>query len=120
MFSLLVLSLALSTASTATPAVVPDDPLVTPLPAVVIVPGEISPIKVDLPESKFDAMEVRPDSDICYKIRAYVFTKGPDPKFVRETTCGPKRPVAKDAEGATKPKLMPLNTTVKPSQSPDR
>ncbi len=64
--------------------------------------------------SSFDAMEVRPESDICYKIRAYIFSQGSHPKLLRETTCGPKAPEARQTDGF-KPQLMPLDVTVKPA-----
>ena len=59
--------------------------------------------------SSFDAMEIHPEGDICFKIRAYIFSSGPVPKLMRETTCGPKRGVLKSIDSA-KPKLLPLDT----------
>jgi hypothetical protein len=58
----------------------------------------------------FDAMEIHPDADVCFKIRAYIFSTGPVPKLLRETTCGPKRGAVKSIEGA-KPKLVPVDAS---------
>jgi hypothetical protein len=63
----------------------------------------------------FDAMEVHPASDICYKIRAYIFSQGSHPKLLRETTCGPKAPVARQVDGS-KPHLVPLDVKDKSAQ----
>jgi hypothetical protein len=62
----------------------------------------------------FDAMEIQPESDICYKIRAYIFSQGSHPKLLRETTCGPKAPEARQTDGF-KPQLVPLDVTVTPA-----
>ncbi len=67
----------------------------------------------------FDAMEIGPHSDVCFKIRAYIFSAGPVPKLLRETTCGPKRGEVKSI-GGTKPKLVPVDAQEKSSASPDR
>jgi len=120
MFRLLVLSLVLSAPSAAAPAaVVPGDAVTDPYPPLVLVrPGV--PRIVDEPQSEaFDPMEIHPESDICYKIRAYVFSTGPVPKLLRETTCGPKRATSKRVEGA-KPKLVPIDADEKPAPTPER
>ena len=57
--------------------------------------------------------------DVCYKIRAYIFSSSPTPRLLRETTCGPKRPTARNVEGA-KPKLVPIDVEEKPASVPER
>jgi hypothetical protein len=49
--------------------------------------------------SAADRMAIADDSDICYKIRAYIFERDDDhaPKLVGSTTCGPKAPHTKNA-----------------------
>jgi hypothetical protein len=69
--------------------------------------------------TRFDAMEIHPESDICFKIRAYVFSTGQVPKFLRETTCGPKRGEVKSIDGA-KPKLVPFEDQEKTTAAPER
>jgi len=56
------------------------------------------------------AFDAGNDDDICYKIRAYIFKRDDDhaPEFVRSTTCGPRKPHAKDATWP-KAKLVPAN-----------
>src|SRR5215469_5329321 len=78
--------------------------------------GQDSPMVVQQAES-FDPIAIQPDSEICYKIRAYIFSTGSNPKLLRETTCGPKRPSTKKIEGA-QPKLVPLDVRDKSSESP--
>jgi len=67
----------------------------------------------------FETMEIRPDSDVCFKIRAYIFSTGPVPKLLRETTCGPKRGELKSVEGA-KPRLVPVDAGEQPVVAPER
>jgi len=67
----------------------------------------------------FDAIEIHPDTDVCFKIRAYIFSTGPVPKLLRETTCGPKRGGVKRIEG-DKPKLVPVDAGEKPAVTPER
>jgi hypothetical protein len=64
-------------------------------------------------------MEVGPWSDCGIKMRAYVFSTGPVPKLLRETTCGPKRGEVKSIGGA-KPKLVPIDAGEKPAVAPER
>ena len=116
MYSLLVLSLALSTpASAAQAPVVPTSPLVaSSQPDVNIQMGEPLIVEEQLVHP-FDDMEIHPDSDTCYRIRLFLFSKGQHPKFLREMTCGPKVPSAKKTDG-TKPGFMPLELKAKPTQ----
>lgn len=119
MLSLLVLSLALSTpVATAqttgisgNPQAVPAKPGAKALPKGFVIEEEQA-IRA------FDDMEIHPDADICYKIRVYIFSQGRDPRFLRETTCGPTTPSAKNTDG--KPGLMPLDVKVKPSDPPEQ
>jgi hypothetical protein len=101
MISLLMLSLVLSaplanaqtTGSTGNPVVAESAPQILVTPEM--------PLIVEEPQSEsFDAMAIHPGTDICYKIRAYIFSTGPVPKLLRETTCGPKRGELKSVEGA--------------------
>jgi hypothetical protein len=112
MVSLLVVSLVLSTTAsipTQVPAAPADPLLVASQPFVLIQPnGPVQP---------FDNMEIHPDPEVCYKIRAYWFTKGQNPRFLRETTCGPTRTNAKQMREA-KPGLMPLDLKAKPDRTP--
>lgn len=111
MLSLLVLSMVLSAPlATAQAAAIPGTGLpVEPAPLVRVHHGLPQQMLEELQWKKsFDAIEVTPDADICYKIRAYIFSNGPDPELLRETTCGPKRPTAKSVGGA-KPKLVPID-----------
>lgn len=120
MLSLLVLSLALSAPSSAvqSSSVTNDPPVASSQPFVQVQPD--MPVKMEQETAgQFDAMEIRPDSDICYKIRAFIFSQGAHPRFLRETTCGPKAPTAKSIEGA-QPKLLPLDATDKPAASPQK
>ena len=120
MVSLLVLSLALSGPVAATQdGVVASNPAVTqssPSPQV----EQQSPlIKVGEPAQAFDPIVVQPDSDICYKIRAYIFSKGSNPRLLRETTCGPTRPTARQLEGM-QPKFVPLDVKDKSTGLPQK
>ena len=111
MVSLLVLSVVLSAPfALAQAAAVPDTALpVEPAPLVLMHHGLPQQMLEEQQQRKsFDAIEVYPDADICYKIRAYIFSAGPDPELLRETTCGPKRPTAKSVGGA-RPKLVPID-----------
>jgi hypothetical protein len=117
MLSLLLLSAALATASPSVQATaLSNDPLLN---------GSLGNglIQPDLHNSgknqseQFDSMEFHPNADVCYKIRAYIFTKGPSPKFLRETTCGPKAPAARETDGF-KPRLVPLDIQANPEAEP--
>ena len=121
MVSLLVLSLVLSAPTAAAQtAVVRDDSLVVEPPPLVLIHAGIPQQMIEEQQAQsFDAMEIHPESDICYKIRAYVFSTGAVPKLLRETTCGPKRATAKSVEGA-KPKLVPVDAGEKPALAPER
>src|SRR5271165_6724674 len=118
MLSLLALSLALSTPASATQTVTPSDPLVSPDQSLVLIQPN-GPMIVEEEEAArpFDDMEIHPDTDVCYKIRAYIFTKGRNPQFLRETTCGPKVPTVRKMDG-TKPGFMPLELKAKPDVEP--
>jgi hypothetical protein len=120
MISLLVLSLALSAPAEAEQmAAAPSDSIVAAA-ASPFLAGPETPALVEEPQAgSFDAMEIHPDTDICYKIRAYIFSTGPVPKLLRETTCGPKRATAKSVEGA-KPKLVPIEVEPTPASVPER
>ncbi|HEY4934418.1 MAG TPA: hypothetical protein VII23_22865 [Terriglobales bacterium] len=109
MISLLVLSLVLSTPSASVQStVVSSDPLAIESQRWVAIHPEMALNVEESQSESFDAMAIHPDTDICYKIRAYIFSTGPMPKFLRETTCGPKREELKRLEGA-KPKLVPID-----------
>jgi hypothetical protein len=101
MFSLLVLSMVLSAPSAAvqTAAVPGNSPVAESLPQV-LADSETPQAVEERHVRPIDAMEIHPDTDICYKIRAYIFSTGPVPKLLRETTCGPKRVELKRIEGA--------------------
>jgi hypothetical protein len=120
MTSFLLLSLVLSApAATAQARVAPNSPIVAESAPQIFVVPESQPIVEDEGASSFDAMEIHPDGDICFKIRAYVFSTGPVPKLQRETTCGPKRGVLKSIDRA-KPKLEPIDAGEKPAVTPER
>ena len=121
MISLLLLSMVLSTpsAATQTAVVASDSPAVAPRPLVLVHPGLSQQVVHEEQVRSFDPMEIRPEGDICFKIRAYIFSTGPDPKLLRETTCGPKRPTAKSV-GGTKPKLVPVDSEDQPVVPPER
>ena len=112
MISLLLLSVLLSTPSAAAQAaVVAGDSLAVEPPSLGLMHhGWPQEMLEEQQHSTFDPMEIRPEIDICYKIRAYIFSTGPVPKLLRETTCGPKRPTAKSV-GGTKPKLVPAEAS---------
>ena len=116
MLSLLALSLALSTpvsAAAQTP-VAANNPLVVPSqPFVLVQPNGPMIVEEEDAVRPFDDMEIHPNSDVCYKIRAYIFTKGRNPRFLRETTCGPKVPTVRKMDG-TKPGFMPLELKANP------
>jgi hypothetical protein len=119
MLSLLVLSLALSmpaataqaTGVSGNPQTAPAKPGGTALPKGFVIEEERS-------VRPFDDMEIHPGADICYKIRAYIFSQGRNPKLLRETTCGPITPSTKNTDG--KPGLMPLDVKVEPGDPPDK
>jgi len=81
-------------------------------PATLAEPGHSLPPGFEItfeeaPTQSFDKMELHPSSDICYKIRAFVFSQDAYPKFLRETTCGPKIPQSRRTQGY-RPTLVPL------------
>ena len=118
MVSLLVLSLALSAPAAATQsATLANDPVLAPSPPSVHVQQELPRLVLEEPAEPFDPIVIQPDSDICYKIRAYIFSKGSNPRLLRETTCGPIRPTARQLEGA-EPKLVPLGVKDKSAELP--
>jgi hypothetical protein len=124
MFSLLLLSTMLAASSAATqPATAPGDLLAVEPPPLVMVrhglPEQMIEEQQRQQPTRFDAMEIYPEGDICFKIRAYVFSTGPVPKLLRETTCGPKRGEVKSIGGA-KPKLVPIDAREKPAVAPER
>lgn len=121
MFSLLVLSTMLAASSAAAQsATVPGDlHAVEPPPLVLAHHGLPEQMIEEQQATRFDAMEIQPEGDICFKIRAYVFSAGPVPKLLRETTCGPKRGEVKSIGGA-KPKLVPIDAREKPAVAPER
>ncbi len=119
MVSLVLLSLVLSTPSAASTAVASGDPLLAESTPQIVVNAD-DPGAVVEPQSKvFDAIEVHPNTDVCYKIRAYIFSSSPTPKLLRETTCGPKRPTTRNVGGA-KPKLVPIDAGEPPASVPER
>lgn len=118
MLSLLALSLVLSSPVAATQAAVAQtEQGITPS-QLVLPPG----MKFDggaEPVPTTDGAEVHPNSEVCYKIRAYIFSTGRNPKFLRETTCGPKAPTARQTNGA-EPRFMPLDMKISPAESPEK
>jgi hypothetical protein len=110
MFNLLLLSLALSAPSAAVQAgVSPDAPLtVEQPPSVLLHHGMPLQLIEEQPAKAYEVRTVPSGEDICFKIRAYVFSKGPDPKLLRETTCGPLPATTKRIDGS-KPRLVPLD-----------
>ena len=78
--------------------------------------GQDSPMIVQSAGS-FDPIAIQPDSDVCYKIRAYIFSTGSHPRLIRETTCGPRRPSAKKID---KPEFLPLGVKTKPGEAPEK
>ena len=116
MFSLLVLSLVLAAPTAAAePALATSDPLGAFSQSLGLLQLKIDAAAGDQQARLSHDLQVRPDSDICYKIRAYIFSQGSRPKLLRETTCGPKAPAVKSIEGAT-PKLVPLDTKDNPKE----
>src|SRR5215472_10441488 len=114
MLSLLVLSLVVNAPVGAVKASAPETPLLAGHSINVEQPDGPA-IGVEALDSKID---IRPNSDICYKIRAYIFTKGRNPQFLRETTCGPKAPGTKKLDG--KPGFMPLDLKARPESTPQQ
>lgn len=114
MLSLLMLSLSLSTAAAAQGSAAPSHPVAIPSqPFILVQPSGPMIIEDEEVVRPFDDMEIHPDKDTCYRIRAYLFTKGRNPQFLRETTCGPNLPTARKMKG-TKPGFMPLELKAKP------
>ena len=118
MVSLLVLSLALSApvAATQNPALA-NDPVAAQSPPSVQAHQDL-PLGEE-PAKSFNPTIIQPDADICYKIRAYIFSKGSNPKLLRETTCGPTRPTARQLEGI-QPKFVPLDVRTKSAELPQK
>jgi hypothetical protein len=118
MVSLLALALALSAPVGATQtAAVASGPAGTQSSSVPV-EQDLFRGTADEAEEPFDSIVVQPDSDICYKIRAYIFSKSSNPRLIRETTCGPTAPSARKIDG--KPGFMPLDIKVKPDGTPDK
>ncbi len=119
MVSLLLLSMALSaSASSAGLATAPGDTLgVEPPPLAAMHAGLPQQMIEELQIRTSDPMEVRPDTAVCYKIRAYIFSEGSNPKLVRETTCGPSPAATKKIEGS-QPKLVPPDASGDKSEGP--
>jgi len=118
MVSLLVLSLALSPPAAATQnATVANDPILAQSPPSLHVQQELPRLVLEEPAEPFDPIVIQPDSDICYKIRAYIFSKGSNPKLLRETTCGPSRATARQLDGA-QPRFVPLDVKDKAAELP--
>jgi hypothetical protein len=116
MVSLLVLSMVLSApADAAQDSVFASDPLVASTPQTVLNVPESFVMTEGNPSGSLDLMQLRPESGICYKIRAFIFSQNSHPKLLRETTCGPKAPAAKSIEGA-RPKLLPLDAKDTPTE----
>jgi hypothetical protein len=120
MVTLILLSMVLSAPSAAAEtAVLPGDGLTVEIPNL---PAQSHlPLfrPTDEPMVVADPIAIEPESDICYKIRAYIFSTDRIPKLLKETTCGPKRPTAKSVEGF-KPRLVPLDVKEKPAAAPER
>jgi len=120
MVSLLALSLVLSApvAVTQTAAVANDAVAGQTSPSAQVQPD--SPLIVlEEPAQSFDPIVIQPGSDICYKIRAYIFSKGRNPRLLRETTCGPSRATARELDSA-QPKLVPLDVKDRSPESPQK
>ena len=114
MFSLLVLSLALSASASAAQALVSptNPPAASSQPFAQALPN--GPLIIEQgPARPFDDMEIHPDPDTCYRIRFFQFSKGKNPKFLREMTCGPNAPKAEKTD-ESKPGFMPLELKTKP------
>jgi hypothetical protein len=106
MLSLLALSLVLSSAATAVEPT-PGSGAESFSKQQFVLPKTGS--AVDQESAKpLDDIEVQRSGDICYKIRAFIFSQGRNPKFLRETTCGPTLPKAKQTDGF---KFMPLENS---------
>jgi len=113
MLRLLLLATMLSLSSfAAQPVTAPGDLFAVEAPPLVLAHHELPEQMIEDQQqqsTRFDAMEIYPEGDVCFKIRTYVFSIGPAPKLLRETTCGPKRGEVKSIGGA-KPKLVPIDT----------
>ena len=79
-------------------------------------PGVFAPPK-DATQQPFAQVAPQPDRDlagesdgICYKIRAYIFTRDDDhaPELAGSTTCGPRQPRAKNVAWP-KARLVPAD-----------
>ena len=120
MVSLLVLSLVLSAPVAATEnGALANDPVATQSSPSVQVQQDLPLNVLEEPTQSFGPTIIQPDSGICYKIRAYIFSKGSNPKLVRETTCGPTRPTTRQLEGI-QPKFVPLDVRDKSAELPQK
>jgi hypothetical protein len=118
MVTLLALSLALSSPAAAIqPAGVAGHAAITPSAPTGNVRQDGPRVVLEQPSPSWDPIAIQPDSDICYKIRAYVFSNGPNPRLLSETTCGPIAPRAKKID---KSGFMPLDMKVKPDGAPGK
>ena len=110
MIRLLMFSLVLSAPIVAQAATVPDAPLAVEPPSLALMHHGMPQQMFEEQQAsrQFDAIQIHPESDICFKIRAYIFSQGSHPKLLRETTCGPKAPAAKQIDGF-QPLLVPLD-----------
>ena len=116
MVGLLMLSLALSAPASASQAAAPANGRDLSQPVSI---GQDSPMIVQQEATEsLDPLVIQPDSDVCYKIRAYIFSTGSHPRLLRETTCGPKRPSTKKIDG--KPEFMPLDMKAKPDEAREK
>ena len=120
MVSLLVLWLALSAPAAATQnGTLVGDPVAAQSSPSVQVNQDLPQIVLEEPAQSFDPTILQPDSGVCYKIRAYIFSKGSNPKLLRETTCGPTRPTARQSQGI-QPKFVPLDVKDKSAELPQK
>jgi len=119
MFSLLVFSLVLLAPAAAAEKTAPGNLPLSPSQSFDQVQPNGPAIIEEGPLLPFDPMEIHPDPDTCYRIRAYIFSQGRHPKFLRETTCGPSTPSARKMDGM-KPGVMPLEMKAKPAVERER
>ena len=116
MFSLLALSLALSTAgSTSHDSAAALNSRALASSALLQMQSGLPDALADERAPQIDSMAIHPDPSICYKIRAYIFSKGRNPKLLRETTCGPKPANSRQTDGF---QLVPMNQKTKPDIAP--
>ena len=116
MVSLLALSLALAAPASATQAATDGvDPVRLAANVVAQMQLETPMLTGTDAPPQIDEMTIRPDASVCYKIRAFIFSKGQNPKLLRETTCGPKAATERQTDGL---KLVPLEQRVDPEIAP--